>query len=100
MKGVRTIDIIEDDDILGSRGKIHIMKYHSLAVTRAPKNTRVLAKSKTIREDGKEIEIIEALRYPDGSISIQGHPEEGIANNVFQNFLERAISNLTDSPKR
>jgi anthranilate/para-aminobenzoate synthase component II len=92
VKGVQAIDIIEDDDILGGRGKMLIMKYHSLAVTRAPGNTRVLAKSKTVREDGEEIEIIEALKYSDGSISIQGHPEEGAAGHIFQNFFERVVS--------
>ena len=44
---------------------------------------------RAVREDGRKIEVIEALRYPDGSVSIQGHPEEGTAAHVFYNFLKR-----------
>lgn len=91
IKGVNSIDIIEDDEIIGRVGKMPIMQYHSLAVTVAPKDARVLAMSRGIREDGEEIDVIEALRYPDGSISIQGHPEEGTGFHIFRNLFERLV---------
>lgn len=87
--GIRNIDVLEDDDILGRRGKMPIMQYHELAVVGQPRSAKVIATSRAQDLDGKEIEIIEALRYPDGSISIQGHPEEGRAFHIFYNFLER-----------
>lgn len=86
-KGVRFIDILEDDDILGRRGKMTIMEDHCLAVTKAPSSARVLATSRAVDNCGREVEIIEGLKYPDGSVSIQGHPEEGAASHIFHNFL-------------
>jgi len=90
--GIQTIDLLEDDEILGRRGKIAVMKYHSLAVIEPPPCAKVLAKSKIIDTDGREIEAIEALRYAGGSVSIQGHPEEGTAYHIFHNFFERIAS--------
>ena len=95
IKGVKDIDVVEDNDILGKKGKMPIMQYHILAVTRAPACGKVLAVSKAVDIDGKEREIIEALQYPDGSISIQGHPEEGAAGHVIYNFFERWKRNGT-----
>jgi len=89
IKGIKSIDILEDDVILGKRGKLSIMKYHSLAVVKAPACAKVLAISKAIDEDGREREIIEVLRYPDGSMGVQGHPEEGTASHIFYNLLKR-----------
>lgn len=87
--GIQKIDIIEDDDILGEKGELPIMKYHEFAVTRPPENTKVLAKSRSTTQDGRDVEIIEALRYPDGAISVQGHPEEGTAFHIIRNFLKK-----------
>jgi len=88
IKGVHEIDVLKDDDILGRRGKMPIMKYHELAVTTPPPSADVLATSIAIDKSGKEIEIIEALKYPDGSISVQGHPEEGAAAHILYNFFD------------
>jgi anthranilate/para-aminobenzoate synthase component II len=87
IKGRHEIDVIEDDEILGPRKKIPIMKYHELAIVTRPKKSRILAVSRALDANNKEIEIIEALRYDDGSIGIQGHPEEGAAAHIFHNFL-------------
>ena len=89
--GLKSIEIVEDDDILGRPGEMVIMKYHSLAVTRPPKEAKVLAKSRAAREDGEQIEIVEALRYPDGSLSVQGHPEEGSGYHIFENFFQKMV---------
>lgn len=86
-KGIRLIDVVEDDQIMGKKGKMPIMQYHTLAVTHPPANAKVLALSRAMDENGNEIEILEALRYPDGSISIQGHAEEGTAAHIFYNFF-------------
>ena len=93
IKGVMDIDLLEDNEVLGRKGKLPIMQYHELAVTKAPPGARVLATSKAVNSSGKEIEIIEALEYPDGSISVQGHPEEGTAKHIFYNFFKRRIKN-------
>ena len=60
--GLRYIDILQDDDVLGRRGKAPIMQYHEYAVVIAPRDAKVLATSKAVDEDGREVEIIEALR--------------------------------------
>jgi len=86
-KGIHLINVLEDDDIMGKKGKIPIMQYHILAVTHPPARAKVLALSRAIDEHGKEIQVIEALRYPDGSLSIQGHAEEGTASHIFYNFF-------------
>jgi len=88
-KGIKFIHVLEDDNILGKKGEMFIMKYSCLAVTRAPRYAQVLATSKALDRLGRQIEIIEALRYPNGSISIQGHPEEGTATHIIFNLLER-----------
>lgn len=88
IKGVQPVDVLEDDEILGKKGKMPIMQYHTFAVTRPPHSAKVLATSKVQDAEGKEIEIIEALKYPDGSVSIQGHPEEGTAKHIVHNFLK------------
>ena len=89
IRGIRPIDVLEDDDILGRRGEMPIMEYHEQGVVYPPRSVEVIAISKARDLAGKEIEIIEALRYRDGSVSIQGHPEEGRAFHIFYNFLER-----------
>ena len=97
--GIKDIDIIEDDDMLGKSGKMRIMEYHELAVVKPPSCARVIAVSKAQDAGGKEVEIIEALRYPDGSISVQGHPEEGRGFHVLSNFLNLCYgkSQITNS---
>lgn len=87
--GMQTIDVLEDDDILGRKGKIPIMEYHELAVVFPPRSAKVIATSRARDLGGRKIEVIEALKYPDGSLSIQGHPEEGRAFHIFYNFFER-----------
>ena len=86
--GIQVIDVLEDHPILGKSGKMDIMKYHRLAVTEPPPSAKVLAESKARLADGKEIKIIEALSYQDGSISLQGHPEEGTAMHIIHNFFD------------
>ncbi|MGB2630906.1 MAG: hypothetical protein WBD24_06950 [Candidatus Omnitrophota bacterium] len=98
MKGVQEIDVLEEDEVLGKKGKLPIMKYHELAIKEPPKNTKVLAVSRAIDSKGKEIEIIEALRYPDGSTSVQGHPEEGTAAHIFYNHLNKVASSSLLQP--
>lgn len=88
-KGVKFIDILEDDEVLGKKGRMPIMQYHSLAVIQAPPSAKILATGRAVDYNGKEIQIIEALRYPDGSLGIQGHPEEGTAAHIFYNFFEK-----------
>ena len=88
IKEVRSIEILEDDEILGKKGRMQIMEYHELGVVRPPRVAKVLATSKVRCGDGEEKEIIEALKYPDGSISVQGHPEEGAAEHIIHNFLK------------
>ena len=85
--GIADVDIIENDDIIGKKGRMRIMEFHRLGVVKPPRSAKVLAMSRAVDHRGKEVEIIEALRYPDGSISIQGHPEEGRAFHIFYNFL-------------
>ena len=94
IKGVHEIDVLKDDEILGKTGKMPIMKYHELAVIEPPPSADVLATSTAIDKGGKEIEIIEALKYPDGSISIQGHPEEGTAAHILYNFFNFAHTRI------
>jgi GMP synthase-like glutamine amidotransferase len=89
IKGVHFIDILDDDEILGGKGRMPIMQYHALAVIRPPRSSKVLATSRAHNADGKEVEIIEALRYPDGSLSVQGHPEEGRAAHIIYKFFDR-----------
>jgi GMP synthase-like glutamine amidotransferase len=89
VKGVQVINVLEDDEILGGKGRMPIMQYHVFAVVRPPRHARVLATSKTLNSYGEEEETVEALRYPDGSVSIQGHPEEGTAAHIIHNFLNR-----------
>jgi anthranilate/para-aminobenzoate synthase component II len=91
VSGIKEIEVLEDDELLGKKGGMAIMKYHSLAVTRPPREAKVLAKSRATREDGQKIEIIEALRYPDGSLSVQGHPEEGCGYHIFENFFQKMV---------
>ncbi len=100
IKGVQHVDILEEDDILGTRGKMPIMKYHELAITTAPWDAEVLAVSKALDEDNRVIEIIEALKYDDGSISIQGHPEEGTAEHIIHNMFDRVSSDNLLQPAR
>ncbi len=88
IKGVREIEVISDDPVLGPKGRMPIMKYHELAITTPPADADVIAVSRSKDKSGKEVEIIEALRYKDGSLSLQGHPEEGTAAHVFHNFLD------------
>lgn len=89
IKGIQPIDVLDDDDIFGRKGEMPIMKYHELAVVCPPRSARVIATSRAHGLNGKEVEIIEGSRYPDGSISLQGHPEEGRAFHVFYNFFEK-----------
>jgi anthranilate/para-aminobenzoate synthase component II len=86
--GVQAIDILDDDNILGKKGKMPIMKYHSLIVTKAPVAAKVLARAKILVDKNLVVDSIEALRYPDGSVSVQGHPEEGTAIHIIHNFLK------------
>ena len=65
-----------------------IMEHHELGVVSPPPSAKVIATSKARDSSGKEIEIIEALRYRDGSVSVQGHPEEGRAFHILYNFFE------------
>jgi len=88
-KGVQFINVLEDDEILGKKGLMPIMQCHSLAVVQAPLNAKVLATSEVTDEQGKKIRIIEALKYPDGSLGLQGHPEEGTATHVFYNYFDK-----------
>jgi anthranilate/para-aminobenzoate synthase component II len=89
--GIKAIDVLEDDIIFGRRGQMRIMKYHELGIVSPPRKAKVIATSKTRDLNGKKVDIIEALRYPDGSVSVQGHPEEGRAVHIIYNFLERNI---------
>jgi hypothetical protein len=88
-KGIQFINVLQDDEILGKKGKMPIAKFSCLAITRAPNVARILATREAIDHQGKQIVIIEALRYPDGSISIQGHPEEGTAHHIIYNLLSK-----------
>ena len=88
-KGIKFIDLLEDDEILGRKGRMPIMQYHSLAVLQAPSSAKILATSRVVDYNGEEIQIIEALKYPDGSLGIQGHPEEGTAVHIFYNYFEK-----------
>ena len=88
IEGIRPVDVLEDDDILGRRGSMPIMEHHELGVVSPPPSAKVIATSKARDSSGKEIEIIEALRYRDGSVSVQGHPEEGRAFHILYNFFE------------
>jgi len=91
IKGVKEIEVSEDDDILGGRGALPIMQYHKLAVVRPPEGAKVLARSRVTDPNGEVIEIIEAIKYGDRSISVQGHPEEGTAAHLLFNFLNKGI---------
>ncbi|MCH8329010.1 MAG: hypothetical protein IIB81_01305 [Nanoarchaeota archaeon] len=86
-KGTGYMDIQEDDPVIGEQGQAKIEKYHTLAVTEAPKNAKVIATSKQTLEDGREVETVEALRYDDGSISVQGHPGGNTPSEIINNYL-------------
>ena len=90
IRRVQTIDVLGNDEILGKKGKMPIMQYHRLAVTNSPRYAKILATSRAIDKDEKEIEVIEALKYPNESVSVQGHPEEGAAAHIFYNFFDKA----------
>jgi len=87
-KGVGYMEIKEDDPIIGDQGQSAIEKYHTLAVTEAPKNAKVIATSKQTLKSGDEAEIIEALRYSDGSVSVQGHPGGKTPSAIVGKYLE------------
>lgn len=86
-KGTGYMDVKENDPVVGNAGKVPIDKYHVLAVTKAPKNAKVVATSRQTLEDGREVETAEAIRYEDGSVSVQGHPGGGAAAHVIHNYL-------------
>lgn len=44
--GIQSINVLEDDDIFGKKGKIPIMQDHELAVVRPPRSAKVIATSK------------------------------------------------------
>lgn len=87
-KGIGYMEVKEDDPVIGEQGHSPIEKYHTLAVTEAPKNAKVIATSKQTLEGGREVETAEAIRYDDDSISIQGHPGGKTPSNVLYNFLK------------
>ena len=87
-KGTGYIDVKEDDPVIGKQGQSAIEKYHTLAVTKAPKNAKVIATSKQTLENGEKAEIIEALRYANGNISVQGHPGGDTPSEILDNYLE------------
>jgi len=87
-KGVYDIDVLEDDPVLGRKGKMSIMQRHEYIVSKPPSCARVLAVSRIRDLDGSEVEVVESLRYPNGSVSVQGHPEEGTAAHIFYNFFD------------
>lgn len=87
--GVQIVDVVESNDIIGKRGKLPIGKYSCLAIVKPPKKATVLATSNSLDHKGEQIKIIEALLYSDGSISVQGHPEEGTAAYIIYNFLNK-----------
>lgn len=87
-KGTGYIDVKEDDPVIGEQGQTSIEKYHTLAVTEAPKNAKVIATSKQTLESGEETEIIEAIRYADGSVSVQGHPGGKTPSDIIDNYLD------------
>lgn len=87
-KGTGQIDIKEDDPVIGEKGQSNIEKYHTLAVTKAPSNAKVIATSKQTLENGEKAEIIEALRYANGNISVQGHPGGNTPSKILDNYLE------------
>ncbi|MCH8067297.1 MAG: hypothetical protein IIC69_01820 [Nanoarchaeota archaeon] len=87
-KGTGYMDVKEDDPVIGKQGQTSIEKYHTLAVTEAPKNAKVIATSKQTLENGEETEIAEAIRYVDGSISVQGHPGGDTPSSIIDNYLD------------
>jgi len=87
-KGTGYMEVKEDDPIIGEEGRSAIEKYHTLAVTEAPKNAKVIATSKQTLENGEETEIIEALRYANGNVSVQGHPGGDTPSKIIDNYLE------------
>jgi GMP synthase-like glutamine amidotransferase len=90
-KGTGYMEVQDDDDVIGKQGsQVAIEKYHTLAVTEAPKNAKVIATSKQTLKDGREVETAEALRYKDGSISLQGHPGGKTPSYVIDKYLEAA----------
>ena len=89
-KGIYYISVLDDDPVLGKKGEMPIMQYHEFIVSRPPSSAKVLAVSKIKNDDGPDTLVIESLRYPNGSISIQGHPEEGTAAHIFYNFFNLA----------
>ncbi|MBL7198093.1 MAG: hypothetical protein ISS47_08330 [Candidatus Omnitrophica bacterium] len=93
-RGIECINVLEDDEILGKKGEMYIMQYSRFAITKAPQDAAILATSKAIDHLGKHIEIIEALRYDDGSMDILGHPEEGTAAHIIYNLLEKVNSKI------
>ena len=95
VSGVQEIDVIEDDKVLGKKGKLPIMQFHEFAVVEPPSSAKVVATSRGVDEAGKEVEIIEALRYDDDSISVQGHPEEGVGSMMLYNLFNTvALANV------
>jgi len=90
-KGTGYMEVQDDDDVIGKQGsQVPIEKYHTLAVTDAPKNAKVIATSKQTLKDGRKVETAEALRYKDGSISVQGHPGGKTPSYVIDKYLEAA----------
>ena len=87
-KGTGHMDIKEDDPVIGEKGESAIEKYHTLAVTKAPKNAKVVATSKQTLENGEEAEIIGALRYANGNVSVQGHPGGDTPSDIIDHYLE------------
>ena len=86
--GPGVMDVKEDDPVSGKEGKTRIEKYHTLAVTKAPKNAKVIATSTQTLESGEKAEIAEAIRYADGSVSVQGHPGGATPSDIIENYLE------------
>jgi len=87
-KGTGHMEVSENDPIIGKQGSQAIEKYHTLAVTKAPKNAKVIATSEQTLENGEQAEIAEAIRYSDGSVSVQGHPGGATPSKIIDNYLE------------
>ena len=77
---------------------MQIMKFHELAVKEPPRNAKVLAVSRALNRSNEEVEIIEVLKYDDGSIGVQGHPEEGTAAHIFHNVLNKVSTTSVLQP--
>ena len=81
IKGVKPIDVLADDRVLGKKGRMPIMQYHEYAVVKPPRYAQVLATSRAMDTSGKDRDIIEALRYATGDL-----PQEG-----WQGFIPDSI---------